>query len=152
MAKIINNIEEKYYNFSKIVFLDSKKVFYPISHSLNKMRIEYEDDHALLVKVLAEDIDYPSSSKLNDSGQIFDYKIKVDIQNQHHTTQKHLLSFVNKKVIIVLDHPSGQVIIGCNEQPLRFSYSEINTTSPSLNNAYRIDCSGSTYFSKVTAL
>jgi hypothetical protein len=52
---------------------------------------------------------------MTDAGVLRDYKIEVAINNQ---SIDQLENLVNRKVIVVLHHNFGKIIIGCNEMPL----------------------------------
>lgn len=141
---------DDYKNIFKVSILDSKKVFYPLKYVLEKRDITYDDDFALIICPKTDDIKFPSSGKLTDSGILRDYKVELSINNQSDYTQEQLEEFENKKVIVVFHHPNGKIIIGCNEMPLLFQYDDDNTVSPSGDHGFSISCRGNAYFLKVS--
>lgn len=141
---------ENYKHINKISILDSKKVFYPLKYVLEKRDIIFDDDDALIIIPIPEDIKYPSSTKITDAGVLRDYKIEISINNQFAHTQEQLEARSNSKVILVLHHATGKIIIGCNEMPLDYLYSDDNTTNPASDNGFTVTCRGNAYFLKVS--
>lgn len=147
---MISNLTPEDYKFiTKVSFLDAKKVFYPLRYALEKRDIKFDDDQALQIEIIPEDLKFPSGVKMADAGQLLNYKVEVTINNQTSETEEQLFNFLNKKVITVFHHKYGKIIIGCNEQPLQFLYTDDNSTSPSSTNGFTIECKGNSYFSKV---
>lgn len=147
---ITNDQHDNYKNITKVSILDAKKVFYPLKYVLEKRDILIDEDSALIIKPLPEDIKYPSNTKMVDSGTIWEYKVEISINNQHHLTEAQLMKFTNKKVIVVFHHNDGKIIIGCNEMPLQYLYSEDNTSNPGSYCGYSVELKGNSYFSKVS--
>jgi len=141
---------ENYKNITKATILDAKTVFYPMKYVLEKRDIVYDEDLAVEIKLLPEDIKYPSSSKMTDSGIIRNYKIELSINNQLPETERELESLQNRKVILVLHHPFGRIIFGCNEMPLDYLFDDENTVDPQKYNGFSVTCSGTAYFLKVS--
>lgn len=135
----------------KISIVDAKKVNYTNFHVLNRKPIHFDDADAVMIKPLPEDVKFPASSKLTDSGSLFNYKISISINNQSAGTHRQLESFLNKKVICVLHTNQGYIIIGVTEQPLTFLYEDDNTTSAASFNGFSVTLSGNTYYCKVKA-
>lgn len=146
---ITNIFSENYKNIDKISIIDSKKVFYNLQSVLQKRDINFDDEDALIICPLPEDIKYPSSSKIVDSGQLFSYKVDITITNQSSYTESQLYRYLNKKVILILHYREGKIIIGCNENPLQFLFDEDNSTNPTANNGYSVQLAGNTYYGKV---
>lgn len=148
---MINNQHPEFYkNIQKVSIIESKNVLYNLQSVLQKKNIFFDEDSALVIRPLPEDIRYPSNSKMTDGGMIVNYKISFSIIEQSIETEKKLQSYENKRVIVVLHYNnSGKIIIGCNENPLTFLYEDDNTSNPSMNNGFNIECSGNTYFTKV---
>jgi len=143
-------ISDDYKNINRISILDAKKVFYPQAYVLQKRDIVFDDDDALVIIPILEDLKYPATTKLSDSGTIRDYKIDISVNNQKPETQAKFERFTNKKVIVVLHHPYGKIIIGCNEMPLSYLYSDDNTVNPAGDNGFSIQCRGNAYYLKVS--
>jgi hypothetical protein len=141
---------ENYKNINKVSILDAKDVFYPLKYVLQKRDIAFDEDLALVIIPLPEDIKYPSTSKMTDAGVLKDYKIEISINNQLPETEAQLEKKVNRKVIVVLHHNYGKIIIGCNEMPLEFLYNDDNSTNPQVDNGYTVSCRGNAYFTKVS--
>jgi hypothetical protein len=95
-----------------------QRLFYPLKYVLEKRDIAFDEDLAIIIKLMPEDLKYPASVKMTDAGVLRDYKIEVAINNQHPETIDQLENLVNRKVIVVLHHNFGKIIIGCNEMPL----------------------------------
>lgn len=148
-AMIDNNAEDPYKNITGISLIDAKKVFYPLRYALQKREINFDDQHSLYIKVFAEDISYPSTITTTDAGQLLDYSVSFDINNQAAATEQQLLEFINRKVIVVLHYTYGRIILGCNDMPLIFSFNENNTTSPAGTSGYAVECNGKAYTPKV---
>lgn len=147
---IKNQHPEFYKNIQKISIINSKDVLYNLQSVLQRKNIFFDEDAALVIRPLPEDIRYPSSSKMTDGGMILSYKIAISIIEQSVETEKKLEKLQNKRVIMVLHYNnSGRMIIGCNENPLTFLYEDDNTINPSSNNGFNIECIGNTYFTKV---
>lgn len=147
---MINNSTSESINFlKKISILDSKKVFYPLRSVLLKKDISFNDDDALIILPLPEDVKFPSTTKITDSGQLFNYKIDITITDQSEPTEQELMRFINKKVIAVFHYDNGKVIIGCNENPLQFLFNDDNTTNPLSTHGFSVVLSGTTYYLKV---
>lgn len=144
------SISENYKNINKISILDAKTVFYPLKYVLEKRDITFDEDLALVILPMIEDIKYPASSKMTDAGLLRDYKIEISINNQFATTEQKLERFVNRKVIVVLHHPAGKIILGCNEMPLEYIFNDDNTVNPASDNGYTVICRGNAYFLKVS--
>lgn len=140
---------ENYKNITRVSILDSKAVFYPLKFVLQKRDIIFDEDLALIIKPMPEDIKYPATSKMTDAGLLRDYKIEISINNQLPETEAQLESFTNKKVIVVLHHNFGKIILGCNEMPLEFLYNDDNSTNPQADNGFTVTCRGNAYFLKV---
>ena len=102
---------ENYKNITKVSILDAKDVFYPLKYVLQKRDISFDEDLAIVIKPLPEDIKYPSSSKMTDAGMLKDYKIEITLNNQLFETQERLEMLHNRKVIVVLHHNFGKIII-----------------------------------------
>ncbi|MBC7847244.1 MAG: hypothetical protein H7Y10_12205 [Flavobacterium sp.] len=141
---------ENYKNINKVSILDAKDVFYPLKYVLQKRDIAFDEDLALVIIPLPEDIKYPATSKMTDAGMLKDYKIEISTNNQLPETEAQLEKKVNRKVIVVLHHNYGKIIIGCNEMPLEFLYNDDNSTNPQVDNGYTVSCRGNAYFLKVS--
>lgn len=149
---MINALQsENYKNIYKVTILDSKSVFYPTKYVLEKRDISYDEDLAIVISsLIPEDLKYPSSSKMTDAGMLRDYKIEISLNNQNEKTIESLESLHNRKVIVLLHHREGKIIIGCNEMPLEFLYNDDNSTNPAVDNGFTITCRGNAYFLKVS--
>jgi hypothetical protein len=141
---------ENYKNITKISILDAKTVFYPLKYVLQKRDIAFDEDLAVVIKPMIEDVKYPSSSKMTDAGVLRDYKIEISINNQLPETIEQLERLVNRKVIVVLHHNYGKIIIGCNDMPLEYLFNDDNTTNPQGDNGFTVICRGNAYFLKVS--
>lgn len=146
---ITNIFAENYKHITKVCILDARKVFYNMQCVLQKRDIFFDDDDALIIHPLPEDIKYPSSSKIVDSGHLFSYKSEITIINQDSYTESELARFLNKKVILVFYYKQGKIIIGCNENPLQFMFDEDNSSNPATNNGFTVIISGNTCYGKV---
>lgn len=140
---------ENYKNITKVSILDARDVLYPLKYVLQKRDITFDEDLALVIYPMPEDIKYPATSKMTDAGVLKDYKLEISINNQLPETTEQLERKVNRKVIVVLHHNYGKIIIGCNEMPLEFLYNDDNSTNPQTGNGYTVYCRGNAYFSKV---
>lgn len=143
-------ISQDYKNFTSVSILDAKKVFYPMKYVLEKRDIVFDDDLAVEIKLLPEDLKFPATSKLTDSGLLRDYKIEISINNQLAETIEQLESLQNRKVIVVLNHRYGKIIFGCNEMPLEYLFNDDNTVNPQQDNGFTVTCRGNAYFLKVS--
>jgi hypothetical protein len=141
---------DDYKNITKVSILDAKEVFYPLKYVLEKRDIAFDEDLALVILPMIEDIKYPASSKMTDAGVLRDYKIEISINNQSPETEAQLEKKVNRKVIVVLHHNYGKIIIGCNEMPLDYLFNDDNTVNPQLDNGFTVICRGNAYFLKVS--
>lgn len=141
---------ENYKNITKVSILNAKQVFYPLKYVLEKRDISFDEDLAVVIIPMPEDIKYPASSKMTDAGVLRDYKIEIAINNQLPDTETELARLDNQKVIVVLHHIDGKIIIGCNEMPLEYLYNDDNTTDPKNDNGFTVVCRGNSYFSKVS--
>lgn len=141
---------DDYKLINKISILDAKSVFYPLKYVLEKRDISFDEDLALVIIPMIEDIKYPATSKMTDAGVLRDYKIEISINNQSPETEAQLEKKVNRKVIVVLHHRYGKIIIGCNEMPLEFLYNDDNTVNPQSDNGFTVTCRGNAYFLKVS--
>jgi hypothetical protein len=142
---------DNYKNIFKVAILDSKSVFYPMKYVLEKRDISFDEDLATIITdLIPEDLKYPSTSKMTDAGMLKDYKVEISINNQSEKTISGLEEKHNRKVIVVLYHPYGRIIIGCNEMPLEFVYNDDNTTNPQSDNGFTVTCRGNAYFLKVS--
>jgi hypothetical protein len=144
------SVSENYKMINKVSILDAKQVFYPMKYVLQKRDIVFDEDSALIIYPMVEDVKYPVSSKMTDSGVLRDCKVEISINNQLPSTEKQLEKFVNKKVIVVLHHNYGKIIIGCNEMPLDYIYNDDNTVNPQSDNGFTVICRGNAYFLKVS--
>jgi hypothetical protein len=122
-----------------------QRLFYPLKYVLEKRDIAFDEDLAI-IKLMPEDLKYPASVKMTDAGVLRDYKIEVAINNQHPETIDQLENLVNRKVIVVLHHNFGKIIIGCNEMPLEYLFNDDNTTNPQGDNGFTVTCRGNAYF------
>ncbi|MEN9907159.1 MAG: hypothetical protein RLZZ540_300 [Bacteroidota bacterium] len=143
-------VSGNYININSASILDAKKVFYPMKYVLEKRDIVFDDDLAVKIKLLPEDIKFPATSKLTDSGLLRDYKIEISINNQLPETIEKLESLQNRKVLVVLYHPYGKIIFGCNEMPLEYLFNDDNTVNPQQDNGFTVTCRGNAYFLKVS--
>lgn len=134
---------------TKVVIIDFKKVMYNLQSVLQKKDISFDDDDALIIIPLPEDVTFPSSSKITDAGTIWNYKIGIDINNQHPNTVEQVMAYLNKRVICVIYTLDQKIIIGCNEQPLSFLPEENNTVKPEAFHGLTVSLSGNTYYNKV---
>lgn len=141
---------ENYKNITKVSILDAKQVFYPQKYVLQKRDIWFDEDLAAVIRTMPESIKYPSSSKMTDAGQLRDYKIEIPVNNQSPETQERLELLHNRKVIVVLHHNFGKIILGCNEMPLDYLYNDDNSTNPQNDNGFVVTCRGNAYFLKVS--
>lgn len=141
---------DNYKNITKVSLLDAKAVFYPIKYVLEKRDISFDEDLAVEIKLLPEDVRYPSSSKMTDAGVIRNYKIDFNINNQLPETESKLQSLQNRPVILVLHHATGRMIFGCNEMPMQFLFDDENTIDPQKHSGFSVTCTGNTYFIKVS--
>jgi len=141
---------DDYKNITKVSILDAKSVFYPLKYVLEKRDVVFDEDLAIVIKLLPEDIKYPASAKMTDAGVLRDYKIEISINNQSIETTEQLEQLVNRKVIVVLHHNFGKIIIGCNEMPLEYLYNDDNTVNPQSDNGFTVTCRGNAYFLKVS--
>lgn len=141
---------DNYKNINKVVILDNKKVFYPLKHQLQKRDISYDEDLAVIICPLPEDLKYPVASKVTDAGTIRDCKIEITINNQSSSTQDQLELMTNRKVIVILYYPEGKMIFGCNENPLEFLYNPDNSSKPQEDSGFTVLCRGNTYFTQVS--
>lgn len=147
---IYSSETENFKNITKISILDSRLVFYPLSYVLQKRDVIFDDELALIIKPLPEDIKFPGSAKMTDSGVTREYKVEISINNQLVVTEEKLQKFHHGKIIMVLHHPEGKIIIGCNEMPLDFIFVDDNTTNPASDNGFTIICRGTSYSLKVS--
>ena len=141
---------ENYKNITKVSILDAAAVFYPLKYVLQKRDIAFDEDLALIIYPMPEDIKYPASSKMTDAGVLRDYKIDISINNQLPETEAQLERHINRPVIVVLHHNYGKIILGCNEMPLEYNYTDDNTTNPQSDNGFLVSCRGNAYFTKVS--
>lgn len=141
---------ENYKNITKVSIVDAKDVFYPLKYVLQKRDITFDEDLALVIYPIPEDIKYPASSKMTDAGVLRDYKIDISINNQLPETEAQLERHINRLVIVVLHHNYGKIILGCNEMPLEYNYTDDNTTNPQGDNGFSVSCRGNAYFTKVS--
>ena len=148
MGVITNMIPDNYKHFNKVSFIDRRKVFYPLRFALQHRDINFNEENSLTVLPMPEDVNFPASVKLNDSGTLWEYRVEVTINNQDPVTEKELTAYLNRKVIIVLHHNQGRVILGCNEMPLEFLYEDNNTTNPASVSGYTIQCAGKSLLPK----
>lgn len=143
---------DNFLNITKVTILDSKQVFYPMKYVLEKRDIVYDEDLATVItSLIPEDLKYPSTSKMTDAGMLKDYLIDISINNQTAKTVESLEALHNRKVIVLLHHSEGKIIIGCNEMPLEYLYNDDNTTNPQSDNGFSVKCKGTAYFLKVSA-
>jgi hypothetical protein len=148
---MINAItHDDFKNITSVSILDARKVFYPMSYVLNKRDINFDDDQAVNIKLIPEDIKFPGSAKMTDAGQLRDYKVEISINNQSRETELELEALVNKKVILVFFHSYGKIILGCNEMPLNYIFSDENTSKPESDFGFTVICRGDAYFLKVS--
>jgi hypothetical protein len=148
---MIHSITQDNYKYiTKVSILDSKTVFYPLKYVLEKRDITFDEDLAVIIIPLPEDIKYPATSKTTDAGVVRDYKIEISINSQSLVTEQHLARLVNRKVIVVLHHHFGKIIIGCNELPLDYLYNDDNAVNPQSENGFTVTCRGNAYFLKVS--
>jgi hypothetical protein len=141
---------ENYKQITKISILDSKTVFYPLKYVLEKRDIAFDEGQAVVIIPMIEDVKYPATSKMTDGGVMRDYKIEISINNQSIETAQQLELLDNRKVIVVLHHKYGKIIIGCNEMPLEYIYNDDNSTNPLSDNGFTVVCRGNAYFLKVS--
>ena len=141
---------ENYKNITKVSIVDAKDVFYPLKYVLQKRDITFDEDLALVIYPMPEDIKYPASSKMTDAGVLRDYKIDISINNQLPETEAQLERHINRSVIVVLHHNYGKIILGCNEMPLEYNYTDDNTINPQGDNGFSVSCRGNAYFTKVS--
>lgn len=142
---------ENYKNITKVSILESKSVFYPLKYVLQKRDITFDEDLAVVISsLIPEDLKFPSTSKMTDAGMLKDYKIEISINNQNPLTIEGLENLHNRKVIVVLHHAAGRIILGCNEMPLEYLYNDDNTTNPQNDNGFTVTCRGNAYFLKVS--
>ncbi|MBN8565246.1 MAG: hypothetical protein J0M25_00740 [Flavobacteriales bacterium] len=134
---------------TKVAIIDFKKVVYTLQSVLQKKDISFDDDEALIILPLLEDVRFPSSTKITDAGTVWNYKVGININNQHPTTVEQVLAYLNKKVIAVLYTQNEKIIIGCNEQPLSFLPEEDNTVRGDQFHGLSVSLSGNTYYNKV---
>lgn len=133
----------------KISIVDAKKVNYTNFHALNKKQIYFDDDVCVSVIPLVEDVRFPSSARLTDSGTLYNYKVEISLNNQNELTISRFENFSNKKVICVMDTNLGRIIIGTNTQPLTFLFDEDNSVKASDFFGSSITLAGNTYYCKV---
>jgi len=134
---------------TKVAIIDFKKVMYNLQSVLQKKDISFDEDDSLIIIPLPEDVKFPSSTKISDAGTVWNYKISIDINNQHPNTVEQVMAYLNKKVICVIYTKNEKIIIGCNEQPLLFLPEENNTVKPEAFHGLTISLSGNTYYNKV---
>lgn len=147
---MINNFPSDVFGLlEKISIVDNKKVFYPYSSVLQKKNIVFDDSDALVIKPLPEDVKFPSSPKIIDSGQLFSYKIDITIVDQLPQTETEIINWLNKRVICIFHFSNKKIIFGCNEQPLQFFFQDDNYILPTNDNGFSIVLSGNTYSLKV---
>jgi hypothetical protein len=134
---------------TKVAIIDFKKVVYNLQSVLQKKDISFDDDEALIILPMPEDVRFPSSTKITDAGTVWNYKVGISINNQSASTVDQLMAYLNKKVITVLYTKNEKIIIGCNEQPLSFLPEEDNTVRGDQFNGLSVSLSGNTYYNKV---
>ncbi len=148
---MINALTSENYRFIKrVLILNSKQVFYPLKYGLEGRDITFDEDDALIVKPIIEDVKYPATVKIGDAGQLWEYKLEFSINSQDAVTSNQLYKLINKKVIVVLEHPEGRFIIGTNEFPLSYIFADDNSTNPATSNGFSVECRGNSYISKVS--
>jgi hypothetical protein len=74
-----------------------QRLFYPLKYVLEKRDIAFDEDLAIIIKLMPEDLKYPASVKMTDAGVLRDYKIEVAINNQHPETIDQLENLVIEK-------------------------------------------------------
>jgi hypothetical protein len=134
---------------TKVAIIDFKKVVYNLQSVLQKKDITFDDDEALIILPLPEDVRFPSSTKITDAGTVWNYKVGININNQAPATVEQVMAYLNRKVIAVLYTKNEKIIVGCNEQPLSFLPEEDNTVRGDQFNGLSISLSGNTYYNKV---
>lgn len=146
---ITNQNAQSFGTLKKISIIDSTKVFYPLQYVLQKKDISFNDDDALIILPLPEDVKFPSSAKVTDSGMLFSYKVDITVTDQSTHTEDQITKLTNKKAIVVFHYNQKKIIIGCNETPLQFLFNDDNTTNPEGDNGFSIILTGNTYYLKV---
>jgi hypothetical protein len=147
---ILNTTLELYKNIDTIFIIKNKDVFYPLQHVLQKKNIVFDENSALAIKLLPEDMRYPANSKITDSGQITAYKLSLSITDQDKHTEEQLFDCINQKVIVVFKYlNAGRCVVGCNENPLFFLFEDDNASNPIQNHGFNVELTGNTYFTKV---
>jgi len=134
---------------TKVAIIDSKKIIYSLQSVLQKKDISFNEHDALIIIPMAEDVKFPSSTKITDAGTVWNYKIGIGINNQHKSTVDQVMSYLNKKVICVLFTKESKIIIGCNEQPLSFLPDEDNTVRSDGFLGLSVSLTGNSYYNKV---
>lgn len=134
---------------TKMAIIDSKKIIYSLQSVLQKKDISFNEHDALIIIPMAEDVKFPSSTKITDAGTVWNYKIGIGINNQHKSTVDQVMAYLNKKVICVLFAKESKIIIGCNEQPLSFLPEEDNTVRSDGFLGLSVSLTGNTYYNKV---
>lgn len=147
---IHNSGSDIHKNIEKIFVIKAKDVHYPFQYVLQKRNLVFDENSALVIKPVPDDVRYPANAKITDSGQLFTYKVLISVTDQNCENDNELMNFLNQKVILVFKYlNAGRSIIGCNENPLQFLYEDDNASSASQSHGYNIECSGNTYFTKV---
>gem|GEM_PF-4561623 len=143
-------VSGNYKHLLKVSILDARKVFFPLNYLLQKRDIIFDDDQALIIHPIPEDVKFPGSAKLTDAGTLRTYKIEISINNQDSRIQEQLESLECRKVIVVFHFIHERMIFGCNEMPMDFSFNEDNSLSPGSDNGFTVLLNGNSYFLKVS--
>lgn len=98
------------------------------------------------VSVLPENVKIASGQKTGKSGAYWSHRITLDINEQNDTIRKQLNSYDNALVIICLEATNGHIYVyGNSDQPLSFTYKDVESTDNIQLIGHEIVVNGDTY-------
>ena len=118
-------------------FMDSlelQEVFSNLLEAVDGFDMELLPDN---VNVTHAAINGPNGSRYNTSASFF-------VSPQEEETKALMEQFLNNEVVVLIHKNTKVHIYGTKEQPLLFSYSEVNGNSPGTLKGYTVSVSGST--------
>jgi hypothetical protein len=142
----ICNQSEFLKRIKKVHLLLPSDIIYSIAEVLNNTSIGITtSENTLTVKVLPENVSVNSRQTTVKEGARWNHKITFDVIPQEESILSILDKLSNKKVVVALESTDYRVFIyGNTDQPLTYTYKEINSKNQEGNIGYQISVSGAT--------
>ncbi|CAL2105497.1 conserved hypothetical protein [Tenacibaculum sp. 190524A02b] len=138
------NNNEKVKIVKKIYIYQKNQLQFGLTESLKKQTLSVTSDiSSVVIMVIPETVNIDVKSNIHKSGKYWSNIISVNVLDTNFSTT--LEDLRDKKVVVAVELFDGRIFIyGNNNQPLTFSYKELNASASQGDFGYKLNFKGKT--------